>query len=199
VAWSSRQIAYFGILVAAMLVLGWALAGVPNVELLTLTGFLGGWLLGASRGAIAAGTGAFFFSMLNPFGPPLPAVLIAQVCGLALVGLAGGGARHFLAARGGNRVGTSWRPSKRTVFWLGPVGAGLTLCYDAATNTGHALAMGLGERLLPTIAAGISFAVLHIVSNGVLFAVLGAPALGVMELHRARHAAALEERGGSRG
>jgi hypothetical protein len=161
-----------------MLVLGWALAGVPNVELLTLTGFLGGWVLAPLRGAVAAGLGALFFSLLNPFGPPLPAVLAAQVAGLALVGAAGGWVRSAVVRRPGI---SGWRPSRWTVLWLGTTGALLTLLYDAGTNAGHALAMGLGKRILPTILAGISFAVLHVASNGVLFAVLGPPALVLLE------------------
>ena len=93
-AWSSREVAAAGAVMASMVALGYALSGVPNVELVTLPAFIGGWWLGAGRGAPVAASGEFLFSVLNPQGPALPPVLVTQVAGMTLAAMAGGWVRN---------------------------------------------------------------------------------------------------------
>jgi hypothetical protein len=184
--WTAREIAGTGAVIGSIVALGYALAGVPNVELCTLTSFLGGWLLGAARGALAGGTGMFFFSLFNPLGPALPPVHVAQTAGMALAG-ASGGWLSVLARRHAHfrrRLPGEGRPSAAAPFILGATGAALTLVYDAATNAGHAVAMNLVRQMPSVIAAGVAFAALHIVTNAALFAVLGPAALFLVERHR---------------
>lgn len=176
--WSSRHIAYFAVFAASIPALGVAVA-VPNVELVTLTAFCAGWLLGGARGPLAAAMGELVFTLFNPLGPAHPLVMAAQVLAMAGTALAGAGLRRVRAARGPRLA--PWAAG----LALGAVGALITLGYDLLTNTASGLAFGLARNLLPYLAAGLSFGVIHIVSNTILFAALGPSVVRVLERHRA--------------
>ncbi|MDP6529351.1 MAG: hypothetical protein QF819_09210 [Gemmatimonadota bacterium] len=143
--------------------LGFALSGVPNVELMGLSAFVSGLLLGPGFGALSSGLAMSLYSGLNPYGPPLPPVFVAQVAGMAVFGAAGGGIGVFVVRAGG---------------WFGACIAGgagflLTLIYDVLTNLGVAASMGTLSRPGAVLAGGLLFSVGHLVSNTVIFAVAG--------------------------
>lgn len=162
------------LLVAVGVSLGVALAAAPNIELLTFTVFVSGFLLGPGYGAAVGAGAASLFSVFNPLGAALPPLVIAQALGQSAVGAVGGTV--------GERAG--WVKSRMTACVAsGAAGLVLTVFYDALTNLGAYLAIA-GEKsmagLVKFIAAGLLFAGLHIVWNTALFALALPPTLRVL-------------------
>jgi hypothetical protein len=97
------------------------------------------------------------FSIFNPLGPPVPAVLGMQVVGMAGIGASGHVWRLLAFAVG-----------KAELLAMG-LGALLTFLYSVAVDYGFAVAIGRWREPLPVVAAGLPFSVLHIVSNTLIF------------------------------
>ncbi|MCH8286993.1 ECF transporter S component, partial [candidate division KSB1 bacterium] len=87
----SNTIAHTGLYTAACVVIGLILTPLPNIELITLFVFLGGYIYGIKQGVIIGTTGGFLFSALNPWGSGLafPPLIVSQVIGFGLAGLTG--------------------------------------------------------------------------------------------------------------
>lgn len=69
----SFRTALIGTFVALVVVLGYALVYLPNIELVCLTIFLSGFILGKRDGVIVGLMSSFIFCYFNPFGAsPLP-------------------------------------------------------------------------------------------------------------------------------
>ena len=161
---TTRQLATLGILTALIAALGYALASVPNVELVALSSFVSGFVLGSRGGAFAGAAGMALYSVFNPLGLAPPAILTAQVAGAALYGAAGG----WL----GPRV-LSWL--ERPGFVVGTVAAGaigavLTAVYDLLTNVGVVVDIRAFADPWPIILGGMAFSVAHVGSNAAVFA-----------------------------
>jgi hypothetical protein len=161
---SVRDLARIGGLLAAAFVLKLPAMGVPNIEPFTLIFFFIGFRYGTVWGAAVGALGELLYSTLNPFGPALPPVTLAQVIGMALAGLAGGGAARF-------DPGGVFTQTRRWGLVLTAVL--ITLVYDLLTNLAMVWTLG---NLWAWLLAGIPFSALHIVSNCLLFA-LAFPAL----------------------
>jgi hypothetical protein len=147
------------------------------VELFTVAVFLSGAVVGATWGAWVGGVARLIFSVGNPYGPPHPLVLAAQVGGGALVGAFGGVAGRWLLPPAGRAQGAK----ARTASLVG-AGAVATLSYDLLTN----LAQGVVFGSVPaTFALGAIPALQHIGSNLALFAVLGNAAIPWLARHPA--------------
>ncbi len=163
--WS--RLALTALFIALAVAVGYGGSVLPNVELVSLTVFLGGVATGAVSGILIGVAAELIFSGINPLGPTFPLVLAAQLAGMGLFGLAGGTlGRHML------RLGAIAR-----VTVLAVTGLALTLFFDVITN------LGLGVHLGPvwaTLAGGLAFAVVHIISNMLVFAVLGGGGLRVL-------------------
>ena len=156
----ARKAASIGGMAALTAAGGYALTYVPNVEIMTLMAFAGGWLTGALGGAAVGVLGMVIYTFINPYGAAVPLVAAAQILSLGLVGVCGG----LWSRRGG--VG----PRNPSALRLGALGVGLTLVYDFATNVAIGISFG---RLLPTLVAGIPFALIHIGSNALVLAIAG--------------------------
>jgi len=163
---SSRRIAYSGLFIALTIALGFALVAIPNVEMITATVFIAGWLLGPGMGALVGGVAELIFSGLNPVGSGFlfPPLLVAQVLAIGTVGLVGGLARRgeifFLANKGG-------------FIALGIFGAVLTFIYDVLTTLSFPVMAGFtGMQLWGTVLAGLGLSGMHIVSNVLIFTLL---------------------------
>ncbi len=89
---SNKFIAYGGLYIAFCTVIGFMLAPVPNVELIMLMVFIGGYLFGPGKGMLVGAAGGFLFSALNPWGSGLafPPLLFAQTLCFSITGLSGG-------------------------------------------------------------------------------------------------------------
>jgi len=145
------------VLIAAAIALGYLLAGVPNVEGMSSVAFLAGCLLGAGGGALVGAVSIALFSVLNPLGPPLPHVLVAQIAGMSLIGASGDLWRRLAAM------------VPRPEILAAAFGALLTLVYGVLADYGFAVSMGRWQDPWPVIIAGIPFSIVHIISNAVIF------------------------------
>jgi hypothetical protein len=156
----ARTAASVGALAALTLAGGYALSGVPNVEVMTLIAFAGGWLTGVAGGAAVGVLGMTLFTSANPYGAAVPLVAAAQVISMGFVGACGG-----LWGRSSGR-----RPRSPSAIEMAALGAGLTAVYDLTTNASIGIAF---SQLTPTLVAGIPFALIHIISNALLFGIAG--------------------------
>jgi hypothetical protein len=152
------------------------------VELFTVAVFLSGILAGPAWGLWIGATARLVFSVANPYGPPHPWILVAQILGGALVGAIGGLARPWLL----HAPESSLLVRARFVILLA-CGFVTTLLYDALTN----LAQGIAFGSLPVaIALGFLPALQHLASNLVIFGLIGNLAIPWLRQHpmAARHA-----------
>jgi len=166
------------LLVALTVSLGYLLAAVPNVELMTISLFLSGYLLGPALGAGVALGSALLYGLLNPLGPALPPLLAAQALGFVAAALGG-------AALGPLLAGLSSRA--RAAALAGFCGFGLTAFYDLATNLASYYLVTAGESSLGLgtfLVGGGVFMVVHLLWNTALFSTAAAPALRVLARRR---------------
>lgn len=143
---------------------GFALLLIPNVELVTAVVFVSGVSLGPGWGLTVGLLSEFVFSTANPLGSGLVflPLLVSQLIGMGLVGLAGGLFRSVFQSR-------NWSLPK--VILIGATGAILTFLFDTLTTLSYPVAMGFEFRQTAAIyVAGMAFTVLHQVSNAVIFA-----------------------------
>ena len=162
----TRHIAFSGIFIALILGVGYALAFVPNVELVTTMIFLAGVLMGLKHGLLVGILGEFLFSALNPIGSGLlfPPMLIAQIAAMTVVCLTGALLRNYIL---------NWKTSLPNIILIGAIGLLLTLFYDILVSAAYPLSAGFKLReTVATIIAGLAFSVIHLISNTIIFIVL---------------------------
>jgi hypothetical protein len=162
-----RWIARAGIFTALSVSLGYLLVFVPNVELISASVFASGWLFGASVGTTVGALSFVLFALFNPLGASLPPLMIAQVLGGMLLGLAGGFFKSFMMGI----------PVVARGVVLGIGGGLLTLLYDVITNIGGFIAFTTEKTLIAYLATGIIFSLLHVLSNALIFSLLLFPVL----------------------
>ena len=141
---------------------------IPNFESLTLVAFCAGVLLGARDGAVVGATTMLLYTLLNPYGPAPPLVMLAQVLGNLVAGL--GGAAFARVS------GPRWSIRGRAVA-LAVAAVVLTAFYDLVTNVATGLVFG---QMRYWLVAGIPFSLWHIGFNAALFAALGTPLTAVL-------------------
>jgi uncharacterized membrane protein len=178
---NARRIIQTALFVALCVALGFLLAGVPNIELMTVTVFLSGVILGPKRGILVGALSILVYSLFNPYGPPPPQLLAAQISGYAVAGLGGGVLRAHVRKRG-----------KRAVLMSAAAGLLLTLVYDLLTTAATALIAlgpsgffhGLGAFFL----TGAVFIIVHTLSNTVVFSLAVVPVLEAVAAFEGRGA-----------
>jgi hypothetical protein len=171
--YSSRRLSYAALLIAAGLT-GVYAESIPNFEVLTLVVFGAGVLLGARDGALVGGLTMLVYTLLNPYGPAHPVVMLSQVLGTAVAGIAGG-----LYAR----AGLAGRDARTRALTLALVAVIVTAVFDLATNVATGLIYG---QMRTWLLAGIPFSLWHIGYNVVLFAAVGTPLVAVFARYGAR-------------
>jgi hypothetical protein len=160
-------------LVAVGLASGLLLSAIPNVELVTAICFIAGFLLGPSTGTLTAALTELLFAGFNPMGGSFGILLVAQVSGMTLAGLAGALVSPLIAEH---------EHGSRYVSIVIGIGVLVTVIYDFLTNLAIAMMAGFSfSALLVTLVAGIPFAVIHVVSNGLVFAFIVTPLLPRLE------------------
>jgi uncharacterized membrane protein len=166
----TRRIIQTGLFVALVVVLGFLLAEIPNIELMTVSVFLSGVILGGGRGAVVGVLSILLYSIFNPYGPPLPPLLLAQTAGFALIGVAGGMLRTRLVEGG-----------KAPYLFSALAGLLLTMIYDSLTTFATAVVVlgtdGLLKGLAGFFVAGALFIAVHMLSNTIVFTVAAVPVL----------------------
>lgn len=175
---NTRKALLASLLISATVVLGHALAGIPNVELMTIVVFTSGYLLGWRLGMVVGGVSIALHSIFNPLGAALPPLLASQVLSFSIVGMAGA------------VLGPLITVSKRR--WVASLASGLvgfffTLLYDLLTNVGAFFSITGSQaspNLIKFIAVGMLFTVTHVVWNTTLFLVVLTPVLRVLTRFR---------------
>lgn len=158
-----RKLFIAAMMTALAVTLGYLFLSVPNVELLTATVFISGYILGPVTGAVVGAVAELIYSGLNPMGMPMPNLLLAQILGMAFAGLAGG----FLRAR-------NWFENsvvkKTIVFAL--AGFLVTLIFDVLTTLSFSIVMAEGDvkKIVSSFFFGMSFYFIHLAVNTAIFA-----------------------------
>jgi len=166
---TTRRLTFLALWIATSVALGYLLAGIPNVELVTASIYLGGALAGPLFGVIIGAVAEFLYSLVSPFGMAAPPLLIAQLLSMALAGLAGG--------LTGPALFRGPKPLMRHLF-CGLVGLALTAFFDLLTTASFLVFSGLSlEKLAVSFFFGLGFYATHIVWNTAIFAT-AVPILG---------------------
>ena len=151
-----RTVILAALFIALSVALGFLLAGIPNLELMTLTVFMAGSFCGARLGGAIGALSILIFSLLNPLGPaPAPASRRA-----------GRGFRPHRFGRRDRRAAHRCRPARPASAASAAAGFVLTLAYDALTTVATAfIALGASrfiEGLRGVAVAGIVFVAWHV-------------------------------------
>lgn len=153
-----RRVAAAGLFAALALALNFPLLGIPNIEIISLILFIAGLFLGYYGSLISSLAAGLIFVFFNPNGPPSMVLLvIAQITGFVLFGLAGALFGKSILKNKNRVVGMTFCAAIGIVF---------TFIYDLLTNMAIAVSF---DAFWPTIIGGISFALWHFVSNGIIF------------------------------
>ena len=145
---------------------GWALAMVPNIEVVTAVAFVSGVTLGARTGMLIGAGGMFLFSATNPVGSGLafPLLLVSQIVAMAVVGASGG---IFFSVSLKKLHSTAGR------LTLAVTGLAVTLLYDGLTSISFPLFSGAGRaEIIAVLVAGLVFTLVHQISNTLIFFLL---------------------------
>lgn len=163
------------LLTALVFVAGQALAGIPNVELVTFLVFVSGYLLGPALGALVGAAGMGAHSLFNVMGAAPPPVWVAQWMSYALVGVAGGllgPPLSRLARRGVAAVACALS------------GVVLVLLYQLLVNGVAFLVFASGVSVWVYLWGGILFASVQLAWNAAVFFLAMPPVLRVLARHR---------------
>lgn len=164
---------YAALLVAAGLT-GVYAESIPNFEVLTLVVFCSGVLLGARDGMLVGALTMGAFTLLNPYGPAHPLVMVGQIAGVAAAGLGGAVFR---------RLGFPERGTGVRAAALAFAAVVLTTWFDLLTNLATGVVMG---QVRASLIAGIPFSLWHIGYNVLLFVVLGTALVAVFARYAER-------------
>lgn len=142
---------------------GFLLAGVPNLELMSLVVALCGAVLGSRPGMACGVLAASVYSLGSPYGPPMPQILAGQAAGMAWAGLLGGwaGPRAGRLSGGGRRI--------RGAALGAACGLLGTLGFEILTNLAIITAFDLEPKAV--LAGAVPFTLIHVGTNTVIFAV----------------------------
>lgn len=163
-----RTVILAALFIALSVALGFLLAGIPNLELMTLTVFMAGIFCGARLGGAIGALSILLFSLLNPLGPAPAPLLAAQVAGFVVIGSVGGLVGPRLPSA------RAWGAAASAV-----AGFALTVIYDFLTTAATAfVALGPSrfiEGLGGVAVTGIVFVAWHVGVNTAVFAVAVPP------------------------
>jgi len=159
-----RQPVLLGLFTGTAVGVGYLLAGIPNVELMTLVIALAGAALGPRAAFLAGALAAVIYSLGSPYGLPHPLLLVAQSCGLGLAGVAGWwGATPVIR-------GSAHHKRIQAMIWAGGTGFVATLIYDIFTNLAIIWAFDMSPVVV--ITGAVPFFLLHAGVNTAVFAVI---------------------------
>jgi len=161
----NRAIVLSALFIALVVAVGYTFVYIPNIELVTATIFIAGYLLGPSRGLIVGALAEFIFGLVNPLGASAPPLLAAQVVSMAVVGCVGGLVGLWSYIHG--------KIILRILIFAG-LGFFLTLMFDVLTTLSFAVFLsGLSfPKILATFTIGSFFYVIHLAVNTLIFGLI---------------------------
>ncbi len=161
-----------GVFIALGVSLGFALINIPNVELVTATIFISGFLLGVKEGIVVGLLTEALYSLLNPFGMAAPPLFIAQVLSMGIAGFLGG----ILAKQKSRRSGMAY------YLQLGLAGFLTTAIFALLTTLSFVLLINFSlNKLAGSFIYGLGFYIVHIVTNTIIFLTLVPTIINVAE------------------
>lgn len=156
---SIKKMTLMAAFIALGVSLGYSLISIPNVELVTATIFIAGYLLGVREGILVGVFTEGLYSMFNPYGMAAPPLFIAQIVSMGITGGLGG----FLGKQ----------PNLHTIPFhavLGLAGLISTSIFAILTTLSFVLFTGIPpNKIWGSFVAGIGFYATHIVSNTAIF------------------------------
>ncbi len=164
---ASRRIALVAVYAALVLVAGYVLAYIPNIELVTCLLFVGGYCFRVGTGSLIAVVVSAIFSYFNPMGPSPPVLYAFQVLFYLCVAVLGGEIGRLRQRR-------QFKIATKTAVVLGVLGFGITLAFDIGST--FAMYLPIVDwnwvAVWPYWFTGIVFSILHLASNPLVFALL---------------------------
>lgn len=152
------------LLAALCAVVGYLLAGVPNIELISTSVFTCGVLLGVRRGVVIGVLAEAIYAGLNPNGIAPPPLFVAQLLAFALLGAGGGVVRPVFTRL----------PFALQAGVAAASGFVLTLVYDVLTNIAVWVTVRESASLAAIVIGGLSFPfpLAHAAVNTVAFGLI---------------------------
>jgi len=161
----SFRIALISMFSALVIVFGYMLAYLPNIEVVCLMVFLSGFILGKKDGIIVGLMSSFIFCFFNPLGvSPLP-LLSFQLSFYAFDGFIGAKSSEFLKRK------EFFQPKDDLYIlpimaFLGVIGAVLTFIFDILSTIVIALTdFGTLDVFILYYITGIPFTTVHLIGN----------------------------------
>lgn len=154
--------------VAVTVALGFLFIMIPNVEMVTASIFLAGYVLGSKKGVIIGIVAEFLYSMLNPYGVASPPLLLGQIISMAIVGYTGG-ILYPVISKTNKQI--------LKLVQLAIAGFGLTLLFDFLTTVSFAIFMAetlnkIIASIISSLIYGVPFYLTHILVNTLIFATI---------------------------
>ena len=165
----SFRISLIGTFTALSIVLGYALAYIPNIEVFTLMIFLSGFIMGKKEGTIIGLLSASIFTFFNPLGPSPPPLFIYQLVHYSLTGISGGLAKDFMLNR------KFFKPKEdlyvfQVMVIFGVIGGILTFLFDIlSTLFGGFMVSTSIDYFIASYLFGIVFTTVHLIGNILVF------------------------------
>jgi len=168
----SFRISLIATFTALAIVLGYAMAYIPNIEVFTLMIFLSGFIMSKKEGAIIGLLSASIFTFFNPFGPSPPPLFIYQLIHYSLTGLSGGLAKDFMLNR------KFFKPKEdlyvfQVMVIFGVIGGILTFLFDILSTLFGGLTVSTSiDYFIASYLFGIVFTTVHLIGNILVFVFL---------------------------
>jgi hypothetical protein len=168
----SFRISLIGTFTALAIVLGYAMAYIPNIEVFTLMIFLSGFIMSKKEGAIIGLLSASIFTFFNPFGPSPPPLFIYQLIHYSLTGISGGLTKNFMLNR------KFFKPKEdlyvfQVMVIFGVIGGILTFLFDILSTLfgGFTVSTSI-DYFIASYLFGIVFTTIHLIGNILVFVFL---------------------------
>ena len=168
----SFRISLIATFTALAIVLGYAMAYIPNIEVFTLMIFLSGFIMSKKEGAIIGLLSASIFTFFNPLGPSPPPLFIYQLIHYSLTGISGGLTKNFMLNR------KFFKPREdlyvfQVMVIFGFVGGILTFLFDIlSTLFGGFIVSTTMDYFIASYLFGIVFTTVHLIGNILVFVFL---------------------------
>ena len=168
----SFRISLIATFTALAIVLGYAMAYIPNIEVFTLMIFLSGFIMSKKEGAIIGLLSASIFTFFNPLGPSPPPLFIYQLIHYSLTGISGGLAKNFMLNR------KFFKPKEdlyvyQVMVIFGVIGGILTFLFDILSTFfgGFTVSTSI-DYFIASYLFGIVFTTVHLIGNILVFVFL---------------------------
>lgn len=165
------KIAIIAVFCALSIGTDYALVGVPNVKLMDLIVFVGGFLFGPVAGSSIGIVSWLIYGSINPIGFE-PRVWLATMLAESVYGITGG---MLGKALGSTSLGSQ---RLRLSVLFATMGFLPTVLYDLTTNVVYASVYN--TPAVVAILVGAPFTVLHESANFLIFGVLSVPAIAAL-------------------